>query len=103
MHADIAIGGGNGDDLGKAFTAMLSPGNSILDHLEGVGRGLASSGLTLPFLAIPTTCGTGGEVSKSAVISEVGPQGYKKSPRHDNFLPSAVILDGSLLTLPIGP
>lgn len=83
--AVIAIGGGNVIDLGKALAAMLPHGNSIL-----------------PFLAIPTTCGTGGEVSKSAVISEVGPQGYKKSPRHDNFLPSAVILDGSLLTLPIG-
>ena len=50
------------------------------------------------FPAISTTLGTGGEVSKNAVLSYVSPDGYKKSLRHDNFVPSAVILDGSLLT-----
>ena len=95
--AVIAIGGGSVIDFGKAIAAMLPHGNSVLDHLEGVGRGQTHSGITLPFLAIPTTSGTGGEVSKNAVLSHVGPDGYKKSLRHNNFVPDAVILDGSLL------
>ena len=98
IDAVIGIGGGSVIDFGKAIAAMIPHGNSVLDHLEGVGRGLAHSGITLPFLAIPTTSGTGGEVSKNAVLSHVGTDGYKKSLRHDNFVPSAVILDGSLLT-----
>ena len=97
LDAVIGIGGGSVIDFGKAIAAMLPHGNSVLDHLEGVGRGQAHSGITLPFLAIPTTSGTGGEVSKNAVLSHVGPNGYKKSLRHENFVPNAVILDGSLL------
>ncbi len=98
IDAVIGIGGGSVIDCGKAIAAMLPHGNSVLDHLEGVGRGLPHSGITLPLLAIPTTSGTGGEVSKNAVLSHVGPDGYKKSLRHDNLVPSAVILDGALLT-----
>lgn len=98
IDAVIGIGGGSVIDCGKAIAAMLPHGNSVLDHLEGVGRGLPHSGITLPLLAIPTTSGTGGEVSKNAVLSNVGPDGYKKSLRHDNLVPSAVILDGALLT-----
>ena len=93
----ISIGGGSIIDLGKALAAMLPHGNSVFDHLEGVGKGLAHSGLTLPFLAIPTTSGTGGEVTKNAVLSKVGEHGFKKSLRHDNFVPDSVILDGELL------
>ena len=98
IDAVVGIGGGSVIDFGKAIAAMIPHGNSVLDHLEGVGRGLVHNGITLPFLAIPTTSGTGGEVSKNAVLSHVGPDGYKKSLRHDNFVPSAVILDGSLMT-----
>lgn len=98
IDAVIGIGGGSVIDFGKAMAAMLPHGNSVLDHLEGVGRCVAHSGITLPFLAIPTTSGTGGEVSKNAVLSDVGPDGYKKSLRHDSLVPDAVILDGALLT-----
>ena len=94
----VSIGGGSVVDAGKAISAMLPHDNSIIDHLEGVGRGLAHSGVKVPFVAVPTTSGTGSEVTKNAVICEVGVRGYKKSIRHDNFIPDAVIVDGELLT-----
>lgn len=94
----VGIGGGSVIDAGKAISAMLPHSNSIFDHLEGVGRGVPHSGVKVPYIAIPTTSGTGGEVTKNAVISEVGLNGYKKSLRHDNLIPDAVIVDGTLLT-----
>ena len=98
IEAVVGIGGGSVIDLGKALSAMLPHQNSIFDHLEGVGKGIPHSGVKLPYLAIPTTSGTGGEVTKNAVISEVGPNGYKKSLRHDNLIPDGIIVDGNLLT-----
>lgn len=94
----VSIGGGSVVDAGKAISAMLPHTHSILDHLEGVGRGVPHSGIKIPFIAVPTTSGTGSEVTKNAVISEVGRSGYKKSIRHDNFVPDCVIVDGELLT-----
>ena len=98
IEAVVGIGGGSVIDLGKALSAMLPHRNSIFDHLEKVGKGIPHSGIKLPYLAIPTTSGTGGEVTKNAVISEVGPNGYKKSLRHDNLIPDGIIIDGNLLT-----
>ncbi|HEY9662241.1 MAG TPA: iron-containing alcohol dehydrogenase, partial [Allocoleopsis sp.] len=98
IDAVVGIGGGSVIDAGKAISAMLPHNNSIFDHLEGVGKGIPHSGVKLPYIAIPTTSGTGGEVTKNAVISEVGENGYKKSLRHDNLIPDAVIIDGTLLT-----
>lgn len=94
----VSIGGGSVVDAGKAISAMLPHHNSIIDHLEGVGQGIAHSGVKRPFIAVPTTSGTGSEVTKNAVITEVGAAGYKKSLRHDNFIPDGVIVDGQLLT-----
>ncbi|VFM97325.1 MAG: alcohol dehydrogenase, partial [Candidatus Kentron sp. G] len=93
----IGIGGGSAIDAGKAISAMLPHGNSIFDHLEGVGRQIAHNGVKKPYIAVPTTSGTGSEVTKNAVISQVGPAGYKKSLRHDNLIPDAVVVDGDLL------
>ncbi|WP_264326406.1 iron-containing alcohol dehydrogenase [Romeriopsis navalis] len=93
----IGIGGGSVVDAGKAISAMLPHKNSIVDHLEGVGAGIPHSGQKIPYIAMPTTSGTGSEVTQNAVISEVGNNGYKKSIRHPKLVPDAIIVDSELL------
>lgn len=93
----VGIGGGSVIDGAKALSAMLPHGNSVRDHLEDVGTGVPHSGIKVPYVAIPTTSGTGGEMTKNAVISSVGSDGYKKSLRHDNLIPDAVIVDPELM------
>jgi alcohol dehydrogenase len=97
LQVVIGIGGGSVIDGAKAISAMLPQNNSVLDHLEDVGKNVAHSGRKLPYVAVPTTSGTGGEMTKNAVISMVGEEGYKKSLRHDNLIPDTVIVDPELM------
>ncbi|MDH5183325.1 MAG: iron-containing alcohol dehydrogenase [Gammaproteobacteria bacterium] len=93
----VAIGGGSVLDAAKAIAGLLPFGNSVLDHLEGVGKGIEYQGPSLPMIAVPTTAGTGSEATKNAVLSVQGENGYKKSFRHHSLVPRVAILDPALL------
>jgi len=92
----VAIGGGSTIDAAKAIAGLLPTGDSVMEYLEGVGRGKAYGGKATPFIALPTTAGTGGETSKNAVLSVIGENGFKKSFRHEKLVARAIILDPEL-------
>ncbi len=99
VDAVLAVGGGSVMDFGKAVSAMLTLGKregiSVSEFLEGIG-GRTHDGSKVPFIAVPTTSGTGSEATKNAVLSQIGEKGFKKSIRHDNFVPNAAVIDPEL-------
>ncbi|MFZ2632950.1 MAG: iron-containing alcohol dehydrogenase [Desulfosalsimonadaceae bacterium] len=93
----VAVGGGSVMDTGKAVAAMLPKTESVKRYLEGFPGAGVHDGVKTPFIAIPTTAGTGSEAAKNAVLSQVGPDGFKRSIRHDNFVPDISIVDPELM------
>ncbi len=99
----IGIGGGSALDAAKAIAGLLRSGTVALDHLEGVGRGIPYPGPATPFVAVPTTAGTGSEATKNAVLSgsvavrDGGPAPFKKSFRDDRLVAALAIVDPDLL------
>ena len=96
----IAVGGGATIDLAKALAALATnadlagsdPETAVIDHLEGVGRGLPIRRVPLPLVAVPTTAGTGAEATRNAVIS-CPRRGFKKSMRSPLMVPRAAVID----------
>ena len=97
----IAAGGGSAIDAGKAIAALLSNGGDPLDYLEVVGRGKPLTRLSAPFIAIPTTAGTGAEVTRNAVLASPEHR-VKASLRSPHMLPALAIVDPEL-TLDLPP
>ncbi|HEX7970777.1 MAG TPA: iron-containing alcohol dehydrogenase [Thiobacillus sp.] len=93
----IGIGGGSALDAAKAIAGLLKPGNSAMDHLEGVGPELPYMGPATPFIAVPTTAGTGSEATKNAVLSVHGANGFKKSFRDEKLVAEVALVDPDLL------
>jgi alcohol dehydrogenase class IV len=91
----VAIGGGAVLDMGKALAALIPAPDGPMQHLEVVGKGLPLKADPLPFIAIPTTAGTGAEVTKNAVIG-LPDLGRKVSLRDDRMIARAAIIDPAL-------
>ncbi|MBE2212591.1 MAG: iron-containing alcohol dehydrogenase [Opitutaceae bacterium] len=96
----VAIGGGSAIDAGKAIAALAANPGAALDYLEVVGRGRPLAHPSLPFLAVPTTAGTGAEVTRNAVLA-VPAARVKVSLRSASMLPGVALVDPALaLDLP---
>jgi alcohol dehydrogenase class IV len=96
-HCDlvIAFGGGGALDTGKAVAALVANGGDIFDHLEIIGRGRPLAKPSLPFIAIPTTAGTGSEATRNAVLASPEHR-LKVSLRSPFMLPRVAIVDPEL-------
>jgi alcohol dehydrogenase class IV len=96
----IGFGGGSVLDAGKAIAALLTNGGDPLDYLEVIGRGQALTQAPLPYIAIPTTAGTGSEVTRNAVLGAPEHR-VKVSLRSPLMLPRLALIDPELtLTMP---
>ncbi|MDI6695082.1 MAG: iron-containing alcohol dehydrogenase [Anaerolineales bacterium] len=91
----IGFGGGSAIDAGKAIAALVSNTGDLLDYLEVIGKGLPLQQPPLPYIAIPTTAGTGSEVTRNAVIG-VPERRVKVSMRSPLMLPRLALIDPEL-------
>ncbi len=96
----IGLGGGSVIDTAKAIAGLMSNGGGVLDYVEVVGRGQPIRLPAAPWIAIPTTAGTGAEVTRNSVIA-VPEKGVKVSMRSPHLLPRVAVIDPVLTyTLP---
>jgi alcohol dehydrogenase class IV len=97
----VAMGGGSALDAGKALAALMANTGDPLDYLEVVGRGQPLERTPAPSIAIPTTAGTGSEVTRNAVLLS-SEHRVKASLRHASMLPRLAVVDPEL-TLHLPP
>jgi alcohol dehydrogenase class IV len=91
----VAIGGGSPIDLAKATAMLLANGGDPMDYIEVVGRGQPITRPSVPVVAVPTTAGTGAEVTSNAVLN-VPASRVKASLRHASMLPRHALVDPAL-------
>ena len=91
----IGIGGGSVLDTAKAIAALATNAGGALDYLEVVGAGRPLEHAALPVIAVPTTAGTGSEVTRNAVVAATE-QRVKASIRHASLLPRLALIDSTL-------
>lgn len=96
----IGFGGGSAIDTAKAIAALLANGGAPLDYLEVIGKGKPITRPSAPWIAIPTTAGTGAEVTRNAVLASHEHR-VKVSLRSPYMLPRVALVDPELtLSLP---
>ena len=96
----VGIGGGSAVDSGKAIAALVSNAGELNDYLEIIGKGKKLESAPLPYIAVPTTSGTGAEVTKNSVIKSVE-HNVKVSLRSNSMFPSVALIDPELaVTMP---
>jgi alcohol dehydrogenase class IV len=88
----IGIGGGSVLDTGKVIAALITNPGDLLDYLEVIGRGQKLSQAPVPYIAIPTTSGTGAEVTRNAVLGDLDHR-VKVSMRSPLMLPDLAVVD----------
>ena len=91
----VACGGGSPLDAAKAIAALATNGGQPLDYMEVVGRGQPLAKPSLPLIAIPTTAGTGSEVTRNAVLTSPE-HGVKASMRSFSMVPRIAVVDPEL-------
>jgi alcohol dehydrogenase class IV len=91
----IGLGGGSALDAGKAAAALLANGGDPEDYLEVIGKGRQLTRPSTPYVAIPTTAGTGSEVTRNAVLASPKHQ-VKVSMRSSFMLPRLALVDPEL-------
>lgn len=100
-QAVVSVGGGSVIDLGKTVAMLLGNGGDPIDYLEVIGRGKPIDRPSVPFAAVPTTAGTGAEVTMNAVLASPE-HGRKASVRARSMLPALALVD-PLLTVDCPP
>ena len=91
----ISVGGGSAIDAGKAIAIIATNGGEPLEFLEVIGKGRSIATRSLPFIAVPTTAGTGSEVTRNAVLGSPE-HGVKASLRSPQMLPRIALVDPEL-------
>ena len=95
VNVVVSVGGGSVLDTGKMIAALMTNEGDIMDYVEVIGKGVPLTKPSLPFIAVPTTSGTGAEVTKNGVVSSVKHR-LKVSLRSPYMLADVVLIDPQL-------
>jgi len=91
----LGVGGGSAIDAAKAVAGLLANGGDVTDYMEVVGKGQKITRPAVPWIAIPTTAGTGAEVTRNAVVGWPEKK-FKASLRSELLLPRVALIDPEL-------